>query len=415
MKVLYERCAGLDVHKKFIAACCITPGADDRPQKEKRVFRTMTRDLLTLSDWLEQEGCTHVAMESTGAYWKPVYNILEQRFHVMLSNAKEVKNVPGRKTDISDAEWIADLARHGLIRGSFIPPEPTRVLRELTRYRTAIIRQRAAEVNRLQKILEDTNIKLSSVATDITGVSAQNMLSELLSGKTDVQKIADLARGRMRNKMPDLHKALEGKMKSHHQIIIHKMMSRIKQMDEDIAELNTEIERHNFFFEEDKIIKHLDEIPGVDKKAAQIIIAEIGTNMHQFPTAGHLASWAGMCPGNNKTGGKRKSGKTTKGSPWIRSILVQCAHAAGKTKDTYLSSLYHRMAARKGKKRAAVAVGHAILIATYHIIKDGAHYQELGAQYLDRIDRSKVAKRLKRRLESIGYQVELKDRERISA
>lgn len=413
MKVMHERCAALDVHKKTVTACLIVPDADSCPKKEKRVFGTMTQDLLHLAEWLLQAGCTHVAMESTGVYWKPVYNILEGNFEIILANAHEVKNVPGRKTDISDAEWLAELTRHGLIRGSLIPPEPIRGLRDLTRYRTSLIRQKVAEVNRLQKFLEDANIKLASVATDITGVSAKAMLAELLAEKKPVTEIAELAKGRLRSKIPELQKALEGRFKPHHKVLLTQILAHIDYLDEAIAALDAEIEELMRPFAE--IVERLDEIPGVDERAAQVIIAETGGKMEPFPTAGHLASWAGMCPGNHESGGKRKSGRTTKGSPWLRSMLVQCAHAAGRSKNTYYSALYHRLVSRKGKKRAAVAVGHAILVAVYHIINNGTRYQDLGADYFDRLDRHAVARRLKKRLEAIGFRVELQDLENTAA
>lgn len=413
MKVLYERCAALDVHKKTVTACLVVPGPDGQPEKEKRVFGTMTQDLLRLSDWLFEAGCTHIALESTGVYWKPIFNILEANFEVILVNARDVKNVPGRKTDMADAEWLADLVRHGLVRGSFIPPEPIRVLRDLTRYRTSLIRQKASEVNRLQKFLEDANIKLASVATDISGVSARAMLAELLAEEKDTAVIADLAKGRLRKKIPELQKALKGYLKPHHKVLISQVLAHIDYLDEAIAALDAEIEEGMRPFLE--IEARLDEIPGVDKRAAQVIIAEIGVDMDRFPTAGHLASWAGMCPGNNESAGKRKSGRTTKGSPWLKATLVQIAHAAGRSKNTYLSALYHRLVPRKGKKRAAVAVGHAILVIVYHIIKSGNRYHELGADYFDRLDRQVVARRLMKRLEAIGFQVELQDLESATA
>jgi len=409
MEVMYERCAGLDVHKKVITACLIVPGPDGKPKKETRTFGTMTRDILMLSDWLSRAGCTHVAMESTGVYWKPVYNILESNFEVVLANAAHIKNVPGRKTDISDAEWIADLLRHGLIRGSFIPPEPIRELRDLTRYRTSLTRQKASEVNRLQKILEDANIKLASVATDVTGVSARSILHELLRGEMDAESMAQLARGRMRKKIPELQRALEGFLKPHHRLIISQILAHIDYLDEAIAELDREIEERMRPFEADA--GRLDGVPGLDVKAIQGIIAEIGVDMTVFPSDRHIASWAGVCPGNNESAGKRKSGKTTKGNPWLKSLLVQAAHAAGRSKGNYLSSLYHRLAARKGKKRAAVAVAHATLTIVYHILRDKTVYRDLGADYFDRLDREAVARRLTKRLEALGYKVDLQDLE----
>jgi transposase len=354
----------LDVHKRTIAACLIVPGMGGAPQKEIRTFGTMTEDLLELTDWLAQAGCTHVAMESTGVYWKPIYNLLEATFTPLLVNARHIKSVPGRKTDVKDCEWIADLLRHGLLGGSFVPERPQRELRELGRYRTTLVRERSAEVSRLQKTLEGANIKLASVATDIMGKSARQMLIALIEGSTDTSAMAQLAKGKLRAKIPQLERALRGCF-------------------------------------------GLETIGGVGRRTAEAILAEIGPDISRFPTYRHLASWAGMCPANNQSGAKRTSTKTTKGDPWLRAALVEAAHAAGRTKNTYLSAQYRRVASRRGKKRAAVGVGHSILVIAYHLLQRSCGYEELGGDYFDKRDRQGVERRLVRRLEGLGYNVSL--------
>ena len=409
MQVLYERCAGIDVHKKSVTVCLVTPGQRGEPRKEKRSFGTMTRDLLALADWLAQSGCTHVAIESTGVYWKPVYNILEGICEVVLANARDVKNVPGRKTDVSDAEWLAELLRHGLIRGSFIPPKPIRDLRDVVRYRKALIRERASEVNRLQKILEGMNIKLASVASDVLGVSGRSMLEAIAAGCTDAEALAEMARGRLRKKIPELEKALEGRVDPHHRFLLTRQLRHIDFLDELIEECSARIEEMMHPFREEASL--VCEITGVEKRTVEAVIAEIGVDMSRFPSEKHIASWAGVCPGNNESAGKRKSGRTRKGSPWLKEALVEAAHAASRAKGTYLYALFHRIAARRGKKRAAVAVAHAILVIVYHMLKNRSHYRELGQQYFDRLNRDAVSRRLVRRLESLGYEVQLKDLE----
>jgi len=360
MDVMYPRCCGLDVHKKTVAACLIISTEGPEPVKEIRTFRTMTADLLALADWLQEAGCTHVAMESTGVYWRPVYNLLEGQCELLVVNAQHIKTVPGRKTDVKDAAWIAELLRHGLLRGSFIPSKPQRQLRELTRYRSTLVQDHARTLNRLQAVLEDANLKLASVVTDIYGVSARAMLAAILSGERDVETLADLARGRLRAKRAQLKEALEGRVTAHHSFLLTEHLSTLEYLDEAIARVSGEIDQR--LTAEQEAIALLDTIPGVGQRAAEILIAEIGTDMGRFPSAKHLASWAGMCPGNHERGGKRLSGKTRKGNRWLRQILVEIAQVASKTKNTYLAAQYKRLAARRGKKRALIAVGHTVLI-----------------------------------------------------
>lgn len=405
MEVVYPRCCGLDVHKKVVVACLLTPGPDGQSSKTIRTFGTMTADLLALADWLTAAGCTHVAMESTGVYWKPIWNLLEQRFHLLLVNARHIKAVPGRKSDVRDSEWIADLLQHGLLRSSFVPDRAQRELRELTRYRMALVRERTAEANRLQKTLEGANIKLAAVATDILGLSGRQMLEALVAGTLDPSEMADLAKGLLRKKIPQLEQALVGQVGAHQRFLIRRHLVQIDGLDAAIAEVGAAIADQLRPFED--VIVRLDTIPGIGRYVAEALIAEIGTDMSRFPSAQHLASWAGMCPGNHESAGKRYSGKTRKGSPWLRALLVQAAHAAARRQDTYLAAQYRRLAARRGKHRAAVAVGHTILVIVYQLLTDGTEYEDLGARYFDERDREAVERRLVRRLEQLGYTVAL--------
>jgi transposase len=345
-------------------------------------------------------------MEATGVYWKPVYYMLEDDFELWLLNARHLKNVPGRKTDVKDAEWICQLVEHGLVRPSFVPPKEIRELRNLTRYRKAQIEERTREVQRLEKVLQDAGIKLSSVATRALGVSGRAMLDALISGTTDPEILAQLARGRLRSKIPALREALEGRFSAHHGLMVGRMLAHIDYLDESIAELSMEIERVMAPFSEE--VKLLDTIPGVDRRTAEVLIAEIGADMNQFPTHRHLASWAGMCPGNDESAGKRRSGKTRKGSKWLRSALIEAAYAAARSRGTYLAAHYARLKGRRGPKKAAVAVGHSILVICYHILQCGEPYQELGEDYFNR-RRSEEAcrKRLIRQLERLGHRVVL--------
>uniref|UniRef100_A0A7C2IQ11 IS110 family transposase n=1 Tax=Ammonifex degensii TaxID=42838 RepID=A0A7C2IQ11_9THEO len=407
MEVVHERCCGLDVHKEKVVACLITPGEKGQAQKQTRTFGTMTEELLALCEWLKANGCTHVAMESTGVYWKPVYNILEGSVEILLVNAQHIKAIPGRKTDVRDAEWIADLLRHGLLRGSFIPPRPVRELRDLTRYREALVKERVREIQRLQKILEDTNIKLSVVVTDITGVSARAILEALVEGSSDPKVMAELAKGRLRSKIWELERALKGVLRSHHRLIIAQQLAHIDFLDEAIEKINIEIKERMRPFEEEA--RRLTTIHGVKERAAEKIIAEIGVNTEHFPTAAHLASWAGVCPGNNESAGKRKSGKTRKGNIYLRSALIEAARAAARTRNSYFNAQYHRLVARRGKNKAIVAVAHSLLVVIYHILKDGTVYNDLGIDHFDRTNSQRLKNRLIKRLESLGYKVTVEE------
>jgi transposase len=403
MDVIYACCCGLDIHKKTVVACLMTSAKGQPPMKEVRTFRTMTAELLLLADWLQAAGCTHVAMESTGVFWRPVYNLLEGLFTLLVVNAQHIKAVPGRKTDVKDAEWIAELLRHGLLRGSFIPAKPQRQLRELTRHRTTLVQDRARIINRVQAVLEDANIKLASVVTDIRGVSARAMLEALIAGQRDVTALADLARGRLRAKRAQLEEALQGYFTPHHSFLLTEYFSQMDYLDDAIDRVSAAIAQ--YLAAEQEAIALLDTIPGVSQRTAEILLAEIGTDMTRFPNAKHLASWAGMCPGNYESGGKRLSGKTRQGSRWLRQVLVEAAHVAAKTKQTYLAAQYQRIAARRGKKRALIALGHTILVIVYTLLTRKQPYQDLGAAYFDSLEQQRVERRLIRRLERLGYRV----------
>jgi transposase len=433
MDVTYTHCAGLDVHKKTVVACAITPGSQGAKRVEIRTFGTMTADLLALSDWLQARQVTHVAMESTGEFWKPIYNLLEGNFELLVVNARHIKNVPGRKTDVKDAEWIADLLRHGLLRGSFIPPQAQRDLRDLTRQRTNLVQDRATVVNRLQKVLEWANLKVSAVATDITGVSARAMLEAILAGQEAPEVLAELAQGRLRNKRELLVQALKGVVREHHRFLIAQHLAQIDFLDEQIAVFDTQIVAHMADVTPpappeppappaplgeaptptasaeplawDAAVTLLDTIPGINRRMAELLLAEIGADMRRFPTAGHLASWAKLAPGNNESAGKHYSGATGHGNRWLRSGLVQAAWAAVKVKTSYLASCYHRLAGRRGAKRAIIAVAHRMLNAIYHILTHHEPYRDLGATYLDERNRVSLIKRTERRFKDLGYRV----------
>lgn len=405
MELVHTHCAGLDVHKKTVVAAIIVPDPKGGLHKEAHTFGAMTPDLLALSDWLMAQGVTHVAMESTGEYWKPVFNILENNFEVLLVNAQHIKAVPGRKTDIKDAEWIAELLRHGLLKASFVPPLGQRELRELTRYRSTFVKERATLVNRLQKVLESANIKLASVATDVTGVSGRAILQALLEGQSSPEEMAELAKGRMREKRELLAKALQGQVKPHHRFVLTELLCQIDGLDETITRFDEQIEAYCRPFEE--VVQLLDTIPGIARQTAEVIVAEIGTDMGRFPSADHLASWAGVAPGNNESAGKRRSGKTTQGNHALGVALNHAANAASHTKNTYLSAQYHRLASRRGKKKAIVALEHSILIIAYHIIQRKEPYRELGGDYFDKRRPEATAKRLVKRLELLGFHVTL--------
>ncbi len=406
MDVLYPCCCGLDVHKKTVVACLLRAGADGQHRREVRTFATMTDDLLALAEWLTAAGCTHVAMESAGVSWKPVYNILEDQFAVMVVNAAHIKAVPGRKTDVKDAVWIADLLQHGLVRPSFIPDRPQRELRDLTRTRTALIDERSAAVNRLQKVLEDANLKVASVATDIMGVSGRAMVEAMLQGTTDPVTLADLAKGRLRVKRAELERALAGRISRHHRLLLTTHLAHVDFLDEEIARLSAEIAQRLHPVAE--AMQRLDTIPGVGRHTAEVRVAELGTELARFPSAAHVASWAGMCPGNHESAGRRRSGRTRKGSTWLRRALIEAACGAVRTKQagrTALAGHYRRLVARRGRQKAIVAVGHRLLIIIYHVLRHGQSYQEPTPTELDQYRHRKVRNRAIDQLRQLGYDV----------
>ncbi len=404
MQVLYPRCCGIDIHKASITACVLVAEGKSKERYRLRCG-TMTRDLLALADWLMGFGVTHVAMESTGVYWKPIWNVLEGRFELLLVNAQHFKAVPGRKTDVKDCEWLAELLQHGLVRSSFVPPTLVRDLRDLNRNRAILVQQRATVSNRIEKVLEDANIKLGVVASHVLGQSGRTMLHAMSTGEEDIDKLAEMAKAKLRKKIPELRVALFGKMRDHHRFLLRQWLSQLESVEKQIAEFDLEIDRRNEPFQQ--TVDRLITIPGVDRITASGLVAEIGTNMAQFPTAQHLASWAGLCPGNNESAGKRLSGKTRKGNPWLRRVLCQAAWAASHTKGTYLSAQYHRLAARRGKKRAIIGIAHSILVIAYYLIARGEEYRDKGGDYFDRINCEGLKRYLIRRLEHLGHSVKL--------
>src|SRR5712692_916387 len=405
MQTLVERGCGLDVHQATVVACLLIVGKDGKVQKQMRTFGTTTRELLNLREWLLSQGCTHAAMESTGVYWKPVYAILEGGLEIVVANAQHVKKVPGRKTDVKDAEWIADLLCHGLLRSSFVPPKPIRELRDLTRYRRKLVESQAAERNRLLKLLETANIKLSSVATDVFGVSGRLMLEALVEGKATPQEMADLAKGRLRQKIDELGPALEGKLEEHHRFLLRLQLDRLEAAEKDLAVLEQRLQEKLKPYAEQLTL--LDEIPGVDWTLAAVIIAELGVDMSVFGSVSQLASWAGVCPGNNESAGKRKSSRIPKGNVYLKTALVEAANAAARTKGTYLRDKFHRLKARREYKRAVVAIGHKILVSIYHMVSQNVSYNDLGDLYLDKLNKNHLTRNLVHRLERLGYTVTL--------
>jgi transposase len=405
--VVHERCCGLDVHKKKVVACAITPEG-----KRIRSFGTMTEDLEDLAAWLDQLQIRPVAMESTGVFWIPIYNVLEESRtpeELLVVNARHIKAVPGRKTDVKDAEWIALLLRHGLVKGSFIPDRDQRELRELTRHRRSLIQQQSQLLNRIHKLLEGANIKLASVATDISGVSAIEMLQQLEAGNEDPAALAALARGRMKSKLPELERALSGKVRGHHRFMLSTMLRQLEFLTDEIAVLDAEVaERMRPFL---LALELLDEIPGIGRRTAECLIAELGVDMSPWPTHRHLASWAKVCPGNNQSGGKRRRAGTGQGSPWLRGPLMEAARAAVRTKNSYLGAQYRRLKGRRKDDdgRAIGAVAHSILVIVYHVLKTGTRYQDLGSDYFQTRDREQTARRSVRHLEKLGYKVTLED------
>ena len=430
MRYVYERVGGLDVHKKTVVATRMRITEEKRLEWETKTFGTMTPELLELYDWLQEWSCTSVAMESTGDYWKPVFNLLEGTFEVLLVNARHVKHVPGRKTDVKDAEWLAELLLHGLLKPSFIPPKPQRALRDLTRYRTKLVQERARVVNRVQKLLEGANIKLASVVSDIRGVSARAMLEAISEGTSDPVMMAELARGRLRNKISQLEKALTGLVGQHHRFLLAKQLAHIDFLGEQIDDIGAEIAQQieamsqspggskpdvekEADAEQDGVsagkapltwteaVTLLDTIPGVNVATSEVMLAEMGLDMSQFPTAKHLAAWAGLAPGNHESGGKRYSGRTRKGNRPLRTIMVQAGWSASRTKGTFLKARYHRLAARRGKKRAIVAVAHTMLVSAWHMLTERKPYHELGGDYFDQRKKESKINYLVRRLEKL--------------
>jgi transposase len=410
MDIVYACCAGLDVHKRTVVATVRCRQEGGKVRQETRTFSTMTGALLEMGDWLAAAGVTHLAMESTGEYWKPIWNLLEDQFQILLVNAQHVKNVPGRKTDVKDSGWIAQLLQCGLLRGSFVPATPQRQLRDLTRQRRQLIAAKASVANRLQKVLEDANIKLASVASDVLGVSGRAMLRALIAGQENPEVLADLARKSLRAKIPALRWALRGRLTEHHRFLLAVELDQVTHLEELIGRLSARIAKVMLPSYREAVAR-LVTIPGIDERAAENILAEIGTDMEQFPTSGHLSSWTGMCSGNRESAGKRLSGRTRKGNRWLRTTLVQVAWAASHTKKTYLSAQYRRLAGRRGKKRALVAVGHTILVIIYQLLKKGLVYQDLGADFFDRLQTDRLTRSLVRRLERLGHEVILRAKE----
>jgi transposase len=406
MEALTETCCGLDVHQATVVACLLTGKAHEKPKSQVRTFRTVTRDLRVMCEWLRAEGCTHVAMESTGVYWKPVYAVLEGNFELVVGNAHHIKNVPGRKTDVKDSEWLAQLMRHGLIRKSFVPPKPLRELRDLLRYRRKLVESGTSERNRLLGVLETANIKLASVASDVFGVSGRLMLDALIEGTATPAQMAKLAKGKLRDKLVELQLALEGSVGEHHRFLLAMQLRRLKGVEDELALLDKRIDGKLEPYRAQH--KLLTTIPGVNWYVAAVLIAEIGIDMTVFVSAYHLAAWAGVCPGNNESAGKHKPGKARRGNVHLKTALVGAATSAGRTKGTYLKDKYHRLKARRGGLRAAVAIAHKILVAAYHMLSKQTPYHELGAAYLDNVDKTRTAAHLVRRLVRLGYAVELK-------
>jgi len=405
MDVVYRCCAGLDVHKQTVECAVRRLTEGGTVQVEIRQFGTMTDDLLEMVKWLTAQGVTHVAMESTGVFWKPIYNVLEGNCTVLLVNARHVKQVPGRKTDVRDCQWLAQLLQYGLLKGSFIAPRWQRDLRDLTRERTQLSDEQTRVANRIHKVLEDANIKLGSVATDILGVSGQDILQGLIAGEEDVEILAQRARGRLRDKIPELRRALQGRLSEHHRFQLRLHWDHLQRLQELLERLKERIAKLTQPYQAQ--IKQLDQVVGIDQRSAESIVAEVGVDMKVFPSDGHLSAWAGICSGNNESAGKRRSGRIRKGSRWLRRTLVLAAQAAGHAKDSFLASRFRRLAARRGKKRACIAVGHSILKIVYHILKDGVPYKDLGGSYFDRLDPKRLTRYLVRRLERLGHKVTL--------
>ena len=455
MQVVYQRCCGLDIHKKLIVACLVLMSSQG-VHKEMRTFRTTLADLYRLRDWLVANECQMVAMESTGVYWRPIWNVLEEELALMLVNAQHMKAVPGRKTDMKDAEWLAELLQHGLLRASFVPPRPQRELREVTRYRSKLVEERARLVNRIQKVLEDSNVKLASVATDITGVSGRAILRALLDGENDPERLSELARGRMRSKRDELAQAVQGTLREHHRFLLTSQLRQLDFSDSQIAELDQEIARRlgvptdpddpeplgsgpltaNRASSADQapddvadpaspspqpsseparsqteVMRILDEVTGINQRIAQIVVAELGMRLEQFPSEGHLVSWAGLCPAAKISAGKRLSTKTGKGNRWLKQALIEAAHGAARSKKTYLGASYQRLKKRLGSQKAIVALAHRILVIIYHLLKEQQSYRELGPGHADEQALESSKRWAMRRLEQLGFAVTLTPKE----
>jgi transposase len=404
MEVIHARCAGLDVHKETVVACArLADGG--KVEQEVKTFGTTTKELLALADWLRERGCTHAAMESTGVYWKPVWHILEDSLTLVLANAMHIRNVPGRKTDVNDAMWIADLLAHGLIRGSFVPPTPVQEMRDLTRTRKQLVREAAQHSLRLQKTLEDANIKLASLVSDILGKSGRAILDALVRGEIDPEKLVDLASSRLKAPRKELVEALRGHVRPHHRFLLKLHLDQIDALDHAVREVEARLGDALQPFRDLEGL--LMTIPGVSETTAHVILSEIGTDMSRFPTAAHLISWAGLCPGNDESAGKRRSTRLRKGGQWLKATLVQSAWAAARKKGSYLKALFHRIRSRRGPKKAAVAVAASMLTAAYHMLKNGVDYEDLSENYFGRRDTAKLAKRLVKRLEALGLAVQI--------
>jgi transposase len=401
MEVVYPRCSGLDVHKRFVVAC-LSIIQDGERHKELRQVSTMTSDILALKEWLLASGCRQIAMEATGVYWKPIFHLLEDSFEIVLVNAQHMKAIPGRKTDVKDAAWIADLLQHGLLKASFIPSSEQQAVRDLTRTRMRLIQERTRLINRIQKVLEDANIKLASVVTDLMGVTGQAILTALVAGQEDPERLAHLAQGSLVRKQEQLQAALQGKLLAHHRMLLEELLPLIATLDRSIARFDREIaERLRRF---DALIERIDAVTGLSRRSIEVLLGELGWDMSHFPDAAHAASWVGICPGQRETGGKQLSSRTRQGNRWAKTVLIQAAHAAGHT-QTYLGEQYRRISARRGAKKAAMAVGHSILVIFYHMVKTGEPYHEKGADYFTTVNKQKIQQRLIRQLERLGNRV----------
>jgi len=406
MDVLHERCAGLDVHKDTVVACLRRTEGAGEVRREVRTFSTTTRGLLELSDWLTEHGCTHVAMEATGVYWKPVWHVLEGSFELVLANAAHIRNVPGRKTDINDATWIADLLAHGLIRGSFVPPAAIQHVRELTRTRKQLVREVAQHTQRIQKTLEDANVKLTGTISDVLGLTGRAILDALVGGETDPEKLADLAHRGIKAPRAKLVEVLRGRVTAHHRFLLKLHLGQVDALRAAIAEVDEQLGKA--LGEATAMAKLLTTMPGVGELVAQVIVGEIGTDMRRFPSAAHLVSWAGLCPRSDESAGKRRNTRIRHGAPWLKTTLVQAAWSAAAKKNSYHRAQFQRLKARRGPKKAIIAVAASMLTAAYHMLRDGTAFEDLGADHFDRQDRDQTAKRLTRKLEQLGYVVDVR-------